>query len=119
MQKRLKEWINPFLEDEALTDGLTDAQAKLLLDWAQGQVSNLAAQARPLAAEDAERFIQPRLKRLRARLRQVAQASAQADDPVASLKTLLPRAAFHFSKASKPAREARPAGRSRSKASRG
>jgi hypothetical protein len=119
MQKRLASVLNPFLEDEALTDGLTDAEAKILLDWVQAQLARLLVEAQTLEAEAAQRFIQPRLKRLRARVRQIAQTSVRADDPTASLRTLLPRAAFHFASAKAPAQAGRRASPARQKTSRG
>lgn len=39
--------MEALLEDEGLTDGLTDAQAQLLLAWAQQRVAELAALGLP------------------------------------------------------------------------
>lgn len=65
--------IETMLEDEALVDGLTDAAARLLLEWAVQQAKEIVRQTKGSPKER-----NARLKALRRRVRQIAREAGRA-----------------------------------------
>lgn len=47
MEDSRERWTEALLDDEGLTDGLTDAQAQILLAWAQQRVAELGTLGLP------------------------------------------------------------------------
>ena len=89
MDDRLEKFMEPFLEDETLTCDLTDAQAKVMLDWVQQQIGRAVEKTQDLDQDAAQAALGPRFKRLRARLHQIAKQSASAEDPTTALQQAL------------------------------
>ncbi len=77
------------MEDEMLTSDLMDAEATILLQWAEKEITRLVNETRGMDEETAWRTLAPKLRYLRRHLRKIARCSAKADDPKAALQANL------------------------------
>lgn len=76
-------------DDEALTGDLADTEAKALLDWAEGQVTQWLTQFESVGGTAAWKMLEPQLHALRLHLRQIARVAARSAEPALTLQTLL------------------------------
>mgnify|MGYP006285364315 CR=1 FL=1 len=89
--ERLELALARFYEDPALTNPLRDAEATVLLDWAQEQVRCLVAETEGLDEEAAWDRLNPRLRRLRRTVRRIAVHSADAAEPLVEVRRRISR----------------------------
>ena len=89
----VEDWVQAAVEriaeNPALTENLTDGAARVVLDWAQGEIRRLAIEARPQDAASASEVLRPKLRHLRRYIKRTAELSAVSDDPTAMLQSLL------------------------------
>jgi len=76
-------------EDPGLTGDLVDADACILLKWAQREVNRLVTQAAELDDEEATAMLNSKLSQLRKYLRRTAKLGAAAPNPAHMLQELL------------------------------
>ena len=89
MERRLERAFTRVAEDESLTADLRDPEARILLDWAQGEVLWLVVDTVELDDEAAWAVLGPKLQHLRRWLRQIAALSAASECPAEMLRSLL------------------------------
>jgi hypothetical protein len=77
------------MTDPALTDALTDTEARFLLAWALGKVTYLVDQTEGLDDETSAELLASPMKALRIHIRWLARVSAADPDPLATLQWLL------------------------------
>lgn len=87
--KQLRKAMEFIRDDEALTGDLADTEAKALLDWAEGQVTQWLTQFESMGGTAAWKMLEPQLHALRLYLRQIAKAAARSAEPALTLQTLL------------------------------
>lgn len=81
--------IERIAEDPSLTGDLTDAEARLVLDWAQDELRRLAEAVPPQTVDAMAEALAPKLHHLRRYIRRTAKLSAASDNPSAMLQSLL------------------------------
>jgi len=81
--------VERFAENSALTEPLIDEDARIVIDWAEGEVWRMTLDAQPQDAGAASEILSPQLRNLRRYIRRTARLCATADDPTALLQTLL------------------------------
>lgn len=81
MAQRMQEAFERISGDPNLTGSLTDKSARVLLSWAEKEVSRLTAQTAAVGEEDAWNTLNPQLRHLRRYLRDMAETAAEAPDP--------------------------------------
>jgi protein-tyrosine phosphatase len=81
--------IEHFTEDPSLTGDLADAEARVVLDWAQGEIRRWGAEMRPQDVATLSTALSPKLRHLRRYIRRTVKLSAASDDPAAILQSLL------------------------------
>jgi hypothetical protein len=89
LQKRAALAMEHIHGDEGLTGDLTDPAARLLLGFAEQEVSRMVDETQDLDDESAFQQIGARVQELRRQLRQTAQESAKEVDPLSALQTRL------------------------------
>ena len=87
--KQLRKAMEFIRDDEALTGDLADTEAKALLDWAEGQVTQWLTQFESVGGTAAWKMLEPQLHALRLHLRQIARVAARSAEPALTLQTLL------------------------------
>jgi dual specificity MAP kinase phosphatase len=91
MEKRRQMAFERIAGDPMLTGDLTDAEAKILLDWADEEAQRLAAQTAGMDEDAAWSHLDPRLRDLRRTLRRIAKESADAENTAEALRQQLSR----------------------------
>lgn len=89
MEARLQRAWEQIVTDPALTDALTDTEARFLLEWALGKVTYLVEQTEGLDDETSAELLASPMKALRTHIRWLARVSAADPDPLATLQWLL------------------------------
>ncbi|HOU13848.1 MAG TPA: hypothetical protein PKZ84_12100 [Anaerolineae bacterium] len=89
IQERIRTAAERIVGDPSLTEDLLDAEAQILLRWAQAEVERLVLETADLDDDMAWQTLDPALRALRRYIRRVAKSSADADDPAAALHALL------------------------------
>jgi len=89
VETRMQRALDRVLEDPSLTADLKDEQARLLQTWAKFQVQRLVANTEAMDDAEAWAALGTGLKHLRGRLRDIAEQVAAAEDPAATIVTLL------------------------------
>lgn len=87
--KQLRKAMEFIRDDEALTGDLADTEAKALLDWAEGQVTQWLTQFESVGGTAAWKMLEPQLHALRLHLRQIARVAARSAEPALTIQTLL------------------------------
>lgn len=87
--KQLRKAMDYIHEDEALTGDLADTEAKALLDWAEGQITQWLTQFESLGGTAAWKMLEPQVHALRLYLRQIAKVAARSAEPLVTLQALL------------------------------
>lgn len=90
MEARWQRAWEQIVTDPALTDALTDTEARLLLEWARGEVTYLVGLTEELEDDElaAELLASP-LRELRRHIQWAVKISAADPDPLATLQWLL------------------------------
>ncbi len=81
--------VERIAEDSSLTGDLADAEARVVLDWAQGEIRRLAAEMQSQDAGTLSTALSPKLRHLRRHIRRTVKLSAASDDPATMLQSLL------------------------------
>ena len=90
MEARLQRAWEQIVTDPALTDALTDTEARFLLAWALRKVTYLVEQTEGLDDDElAEELLAVPLRDLRTHIRWLARVSAADPEPLATLQWLL------------------------------
>ncbi len=89
LARRLQLAQEAFVEDESLTSDLLDAEAQALLAWAGAWTERWVTDTAAMDDMEAYARLFEQVRALRRQLRRIAQASAAASDPLATLHTLL------------------------------
>ncbi len=75
--------------DPNLTGDLVDAEARVLLDWAQAEVGRLVKQTQGMEDEAAWAILDPKLSHLRKYLRRTVKVAAASEHPREMLEQML------------------------------
>jgi hypothetical protein len=89
IQRRVQAAIERVTEDPALTEALADAEALILLHWAETEIERLVLETADMDDEEAWEQLTPALRVLRRYIRRTARTSADTDDPAVMLHLLL------------------------------
>lgn len=89
LQNRLETTFEHIAGDPGVTNDLLDDAARVLLDWAQDEVSRLVSQTAGLTDTEAEATLAPKLKLLRQHLRRTAHLCAANSEPAKELSKML------------------------------
>jgi len=89
LQSRLETTFEHISGDPGVTNELLDDAARVLLDWAQDEVSRLVVQTAGQTDTEAEATLAPKLKLLRQHLRRTAHLCAANAEPAESLRQML------------------------------
>lgn len=88
IEARKQRAMERIVSDPALTNDLTDRQARHLLDWVEEQVICLVEETRGLDEEEAWERLAPRLQTLRHQVRRMTKTRAQTEEPDVPMTTL-------------------------------
>ena len=89
LEPRIQRAFERLAGDAGLTADLTDAQAKVLLSWAESEVRHLVRSTQGMNGPQAWEKLGPQLAVLRRHLREIARQSARADRPMEALRAQL------------------------------
>lgn len=90
LERRKELAVEIILNDEGLTDDLTDEEAKILMDWGLRQAEALALSTQEIADQDEARLaIESEVHCIRQAMRRMSRQAGQAQDPLAELGRLL------------------------------
>lgn len=94
LQSRLETTFEHIAGDPGVTNDLLDDAARVLLDWAQDEVSRLVSQTAELDDDEADAALAPKLQSLRQYLRRTAHVCAANVEPAESLREMLSSPAY-------------------------
>ncbi len=89
IQSRVQAAIERITADPGLTAALADDEALTLLHWAETEIERLVLETVDMDDEEAWRYLDPALRKLRRYMRETANTSAETDDPTVMLHLLL------------------------------
>ncbi len=89
LEPRVQRAFEQIVGDTGLTSDLTDAQAEVLLSWAESEVRRLVKATRDMDESRAWEVLDPQLSVLRRHLRDVARQSARTENPKEALRAHL------------------------------
>ena len=89
LQQRAQIAYERIAEDPNLTGALTDDAAHVLLRWSEDRIQRMVLETTGQDDERAQDVLDPKLRALRREVREMANAAADASDPVAQIQELI------------------------------